>query len=125
MNDGGFIASWLRAVGGQPIYVPEALVEIEAPSTLGPYVRQRRRIRFGFSQVKELTQVTPTTAQRSLMSNPGEVLRILRDASRDTPPGGWTPLWGLVVAEFLSLVAASWDRIVPGADHVRWATLPD
>ena len=60
-----------------------------------------------------------------MLSNPWRVWKLVRDAARETPPAGWSPLAGLVGMELVSWAAALWDRLVPGADHVRWVTLPE
>ena len=118
INDGSYLAVWLRQHGGGCWYAPEALVEIDAPLTRADHLRQRRRIHVGNSQVARLLGSPPATLARSFWRHPVSTARtVVRMSSRAS--GIWH-LARLAAGELLAHTLAWWDRLPPARDHVRW-----
>ncbi|MGI0131858.1 MAG: glycosyltransferase family 2 protein [Thermoplasmata archaeon] len=125
INDGSFIAAWMRSHHGTVRYVPGAEVEIEASPRLAPYIAQRRRVRFGAAQLHDMFGAYPSSILASWARVPSVVGSMTRGACRSAgvaPARAWA---GLFVAEVAAASLAIWDRQAGSTDHVRWVTLPE
>lgn len=118
INDGSYLAVWLRQHGGECWYAPEALVEIETPLTRVDHLRQRRRIHVGNTQVARLLGVAPSTLFHRLGTHPAVTVRTLVRLSKR--PGGARYLAEIAVGELLAHALAWWDSLPPARDHVLW-----
>ena len=118
INDGSYLAVWLRQRGGGCWYAPEALVEIDTPLSRADHLRQRRRIHVGNFQVARLLGSPPATLPRSFWRHPVSTARtVVRMARRAS---GIFHLTRLAAAELFAHTLAWWDRLPPARDHVRW-----
>jgi glycosyltransferase involved in cell wall biosynthesis len=121
VNDGSFIGGWLATSGGQLLYAPDATVRITAPAGIREHIRQRRRILFGHRQVRERSNVEPTTLGGYARRHPVGAMRLVAQETRR--PGGVSALVTLGAAELVALGLAAVDRRSNGPDHVRWRSI--
>jgi glycosyltransferase involved in cell wall biosynthesis len=119
VNDGAFVAAWLRGIGGRPLYSPDALVRIDPPRGHIDHIRQRRRIRYGHRQIVQLTGIGSTTVGRLIRENPRAAWELLRVAYRCRKPGLAAALQ-IGFAEVLAAALAGWDRARPSRDYALW-----
>jgi len=119
VNDGAFVASWLRTVGGRPAYAPEATVWITTPADLVGFLRQRARIRLGHRQIARLTGVHPTTIQEWGLRRPRSTLRMLRQEVAGRRGGPWL-LASLMILDALAIVVAAGAVTVGRGEPIRW-----
>jgi Glycosyl transferase family 2 len=118
INDGSYLAVWLRQHGGGCWYAPDALVEIETPVSQADHLRQRRRIHVGNAQVARLLGLPPETLPRRFWKQPVTTAQaVVRIAGR---PDGARHLARLAAGELVAHTLAWWDRLPPARDHIRW-----
>jgi hypothetical protein len=118
INDGSFVGGWLATHQGALRYAPGAVAAIETPATLREHVRQRRRIRFGHTQIQQSLSVTPVTITRYALRAPRRAVRLVAGESR--APGGVFALATLLLAEVVAASLALVDARSSAKDHVRW-----
>jgi biofilm PGA synthesis N-glycosyltransferase PgaC len=70
INDDAYLGILLKKKGWQIIFVPEASVLIRGPANPIEYIRQRERIVIGHRQLKEITNVEPTTIGAVALKRP-------------------------------------------------------
>jgi len=79
INDDAYLGVTLKKKGWQISFVPEAAVSIRSPTTPLEYIQQRVRIVIGHKQIKEITNVEPTTIGAAAFSQPLFVLKLLAE----------------------------------------------
>jgi hypothetical protein len=119
INDGSYIGVWLAQHGGRRLYAPRARVSIEVPRRVRDHIHQRRRIQFGNEQVTAALGSPPSTVVGYALRSPQRALELLRQTVL-SEKDGWVHLAWLGAAEAAGKVLASWDRVPPRKDHVRW-----
>ena len=112
VNDGTFVALWVRAQGGRLLYAEGASVEVSPPHRLSDHVRQRRRIRRGHHTLG--TRPTWTTFA---MREPRRAFQMLRDLTHQ--PRAGRALAILLMAETAAIALGGWD-LVRGRDFALW-----
>jgi glycosyltransferase involved in cell wall biosynthesis len=119
INDGSYFGVWLSQHGGDRLYAPEARVTVDVPWSVRDHLEQRRRILYGNQQVTVALGRAPSTFVRFALRSPARAVELLRRADHSRRPG-WTPFARLAAAEAVAVTLASWDRLPPRNDHVRW-----
>ncbi len=119
INDGSYIAVWLALHSFPRLYAERARVRIVVPYRWRDHLHQRRRIRFGNSQVQRTLGLAPSTLVRFAVRHPRLAARLIRETVEGQPQG-YRAFAGLVLAEIASNALALWDRLPPERDHVRW-----
>jgi glycosyltransferase involved in cell wall biosynthesis len=118
INDGSYFAVWLDQHGGGRWYAPDAPVSIQVPSDVRDHLRQRRRIHVGNRQITTLLGRPPASIPRHFLERPRETLRLVHRMTRR--PGGRGHFIRIASFEVASHVLATWDRLPPRKDHIRW-----
>jgi hypothetical protein len=119
INDGSFFGAWLTQHHGRRLYAPAAAVETETPRSFRDHLTQRRRILIGHRQVARLVGIAPSALPRYALARPRQALALLRRAFR-RGEHRWRDLFLLGAGEVAATVLATWDRLPPQKDHVRW-----
>jgi cellulose synthase/poly-beta-1,6-N-acetylglucosamine synthase-like glycosyltransferase len=79
INDDAYLGVTLKKKGWQISFVPEAAVSIRGPATPLEYIQQRVRIVIGHKQIKEITNVEPTTIGAAALKQPLFTIRLLAE----------------------------------------------
>jgi hypothetical protein len=119
INDGSYFGVWLSQHGGHRLYAPDARVAIEVPWSFRDHLQQRRRILFGNGQVAATLGAAPSTLVQYALRSPRRALELLQ-RSDFSGKNRWARLAWLAAAESAAMALATWDRLPPRKDHVRW-----
>jgi len=119
INDGAYLGLALLHHRGEVRYAPQAGVRISVPETLRDYLRQRRRILAGYSQLGREFGTRPQTLARLAFSDPHRALGVLARSLRASDHR-LTDLAGLISVEVIAATLAAWDAHSPRTDHVHW-----
>ena len=107
-SDDGFLSLCVRSAGKRVAYAPGAVVAIRYPRTLGDFIKQKMRTRFGHMQLKnEFKDSSP----RSARGEAGE-FRLLSEAARSRGHGPWVVVVAMVLTG-LVWVAAYMRKYLP------------
>jgi len=77
INDDAYLGIMLWKKGWQLVFVPEASLMIKGPATPIEYIQQRERIVVGHKQVKQITDIEPTTIGALALKRPLFSIRLL------------------------------------------------
>ncbi|MCI4326946.1 MAG: glycosyltransferase [Thermoplasmata archaeon] len=121
INDGSYFGGWLTRHRGSLRYAPGAVARITSPRTFLEHVRQRRRIVFGYRQIRDEFAVEPLTIGRYARAHPAAAIRLLTSEVRR--PGGVRAFATLLAAEVLAVSLATIDGRSDRQDHVRWTPI--
>jgi glycosyltransferase involved in cell wall biosynthesis len=121
INDGAYLAVWLRQHGGSCWYAPGAQSVIDVPRSVSDHLAQRRRIHVGNAQVASLLGTPPASMPGLFLREPRRALSLLRRVTRDR--SDLEAFLRIVLLEGAALLLAGWDRVPPRRDHVRWSRI--
>ncbi len=70
VNDNAYLGAVVRSKGFDIAYVPEAVLYIRGPATVGDFLRQRSRVIFGHSQISRGYGIRPRVFESLMITNP-------------------------------------------------------
>lgn len=120
INDGAFIARWVRDAGGTLGYAPDAVVRVEVPARFSHHVRQRRRIIAGHRQITAWSARPSATVLDRGLHEPGPTLRLLWQEARRIS-GGLSALGALVAGETIAQLTDLPARLAHRTEPAAWA----
>jgi cellulose synthase/poly-beta-1,6-N-acetylglucosamine synthase-like glycosyltransferase len=118
VNDDAYIAVEASYKGFSVRYCKDAVVYIKAPTSVADFIRQRRRVVYGHSRVKQLTNQNPQTLEGMAFRSPGRVIHILTDEIKERP-GDIPKLFMAISIEAVVNFLARMD-ILRKKNHTVW-----
>jgi biofilm PGA synthesis N-glycosyltransferase PgaC len=86
VNDDAYLGAVVRENGFQIAYVPDAILYIRGPSTVGDFLRQRSRVLYGHQQLSSQFGVRPSVFENVMLSEPVNAAGVfIKTCSRFSP----------------------------------------
>jgi cellulose synthase/poly-beta-1,6-N-acetylglucosamine synthase-like glycosyltransferase len=119
INDDAYLGIMLKKKGWRITFVQDAKVLIKGPATPIEYIQQRERIIIGHKQLKEMTDVEPTTIGALALKKPLLSLKIIVDEARTCRFYEYPKIF---VGLFLEMIAQALARIKfkKKGEYVKW-----
>lgn len=115
VDEASLEAEFLRS-GLRRVYVPEARVAMKGPTTVGDFLRQRRRIHAGHLRLRRATGHAVSTLGTARAFR--EAMRLRREG-RAT----WTTIAMTAALETVGRALGAWDARIAGRDHSTWRSI--
>ena len=118
MNDDAYIAIKASLKSSLVKYCDEAKVYIKAPTNIADYIRQRRRVVYGYHRVKQLTKKYSRTLQIMMFQDPSKTMHVLKAEIREHPRDIPKFLVAILLEALVNLLAIM--DIILKKEHTVW-----